>query len=471
MKTTHVSFICLAIILVSFFSAAVVDAHVPVRISIKFILDANGNRPATGALNTDEEINAEFTAAIDILSRLNSELTVERIEFVDLSGLSQWYGTSAATDAGRDAVRNAALASPAAFHWRSDAINIYINGGPSSAISDFPPNNNIILMNQGCGNQPSCILHEIGHSLNLMHTHETSGGNGDACGDTITDNKTWTKNQLAQNNFGCLYLDCSAAQKGAVDLVYNNVMSYHVDEPQTRLSPCQMDRISSQSDGDKNWLLAKLPVYVDKSRFVLFQLGTFGLPYTSLQNALDAGGITNRVLVLQQGAYTMTQETIHTNVEIVTRSGPSTVSHPGVQSYVLPVDLENSKHPRVRDAVRASQDEERNGRKVIEDAENAVKTAGKAEEKSAIRAEAKEKQKIHRDKAVKGLLEAEQYAEKDEKIAIQLELAQRYRDAGDYERAILYFTKVAVGTDQPNLKQVALFQIDTCRKRMSRGGQ
>ncbi|MBI5483972.1 MAG: hypothetical protein HY888_05875, partial [Deltaproteobacteria bacterium] len=100
-------------------------AQVPLRISIKFILDASGNRPATGNLNTDAEINTEFTSAINILARAYTEFSVDRIEFVDLSGLSQWYSTSAATTTGRDQLRTAAIAAPATYHWRTDAINIY----------------------------------------------------------------------------------------------------------------------------------------------------------------------------------------------------------------------------------------------------------------------------------------------------------------------------------------------------------
>lgn len=445
-------------------------AQVPLRISIKFILDASGNRPATGNLNTDAEINTEFTSAINILARAYTEFSVDRIEFVDLSGLSQWYSTSAATTTGRDQLRTAAIAAPATYHWRTDAINIYINGGTSSAISDFPPNNNIILMNQWCGNTPSCILHEMGHSLNLMHTHEPCCTNQDACADTITDNSGWTKDQLAQNNYGCLYASCTASQKNAVDLVYNNVMSYHTDEPQLRLSPCQMDRISSQAYGDRNWIASKIPVYVNK--YVAGTSGTFASPYMTLQGALNAGGLDNRVLVLQQGTYTTSQELINFNqLDIVTRSGPSSFSLPGVQKYILPVELENSKNPGVSNAIKSVQNEDRSARNVDKTAAIAEANAVKAEEKAAIRADANSRAKIHHDNAIKGLLGAEQFAENNEKLAIQLELAQRYRDAGDCDNAIRFFKKVAEATDQPGLKEEALSQIGRCGNKKSNIGK
>lgn len=76
------------------------------------------------------------------------------------------------------------------------------------------------------------------------------------------------------------------------------------------------------------------------------------------------------------------------------------------------------------------------------------------------------RRKPHQDNAQKGLLDAEQYAEGDEKLAIQMELAQRYRDGGDCRKAIEYFKKVADATGQPGLKQAANLQIDICSKKL-----
>jgi len=149
--------VLLAIVLI--LTAGAAHAYVPVRISIKFILDANGNRPATGNLNTDAEINAEFDAGIDILRNVLSEFRIYRTELVDLTGISQYYSVTA-NSTNRDNLRTDAINNPATYLWRNNAINVYINGGTGSAISKFPPDNDIILMNQWCGNTPSCILHE-----------------------------------------------------------------------------------------------------------------------------------------------------------------------------------------------------------------------------------------------------------------------------------------------------------------------
>ncbi len=450
--------VLLAIVLV--LAAATAHAYVPVRISIKFILDANGNRPATGNLNTDAEINAEFDAGIDILRNVLSEFRIYRTELVDLSGVSQYY-SAAANSTNRDNLRADAISNPTAYLWRTNAINVYINGGTSSAISKFPPDNDIILMNQWCGNTPSCILHEIGHSLNLLHTHE--GGGADGCADTISDNSSWTRDDIALNNFGCVYAACTAAQQDKVDLVFNNVMSYHISEPQLRLSPCQMDRISTQGDSDRSWLLAKTPVYVNSGYTGLFQFGRFTAPYKTLQAAVDAG-LAGKVLVLQNGYYTVSTA-ISDNTTIVTRSAPSTIDR-GVLLYSLPVDLEKSAVPEVRRAVKAVQLEDKAARQVIKAAKQAAEGAATAAERASILADAEARKKQHEANAIQQLLNAVKFAGGKEKIAIQLELAQRYRDSGNYAEAVRFFSIVADSTKQEHLRERALYEANRAQERL-----
>jgi len=125
-------------------------AYVPIRISIKWIVDATGSRSTTGNLNTDNEINAEVDAGNSILASNYSEFRLEVLDLYDLSGVSQYYSTNATTNncVNVGNLRTDAVSNPAAYGWRSDAINIYINGGASSACSNFPPDNDIIFMNQ-----------------------------------------------------------------------------------------------------------------------------------------------------------------------------------------------------------------------------------------------------------------------------------------------------------------------------------
>lgn len=446
-------------------------AYVPVRISIKFIVDVNGNRPATGNLNTDAEINAEVDWASTILAGVLSEHRVDLLELYDLTGVSQWYNVSSTFNNCQNvtALRNAAVASPATYGWRNDAINIYINGhATSSACSNFPPNNDIILMSQSCANNPSCVLHEMGHSLNLLHTHEPCCTNQDYCADTITDSSGWTRDQIANNNFGCLYANCTAAQQDQVDLVFNNVMSYHVGEPQLRLSACQKDRTSTQGDSDRNWLLTHIPIYVD-STYSGSQNGRFPTPYSTLQGAVNAGGLSGKVIVLEQGSYLL-NTVISTNADMVTRSGPSIVDH-GAYLYHVPTDLENSKTPEVSNAVKAARSEDKAARKAMKDGKAAAKKAKTSQERASIMANAKTRKKEHEDNALSSLLKAEKFASGEEKIALQYELGQRYRDAGNCADAIKFFDLVAAGTSQEHLRERVLSEIKQCQTKLDSSRQ
>ena len=473
-----VNHILVALMAISIFPC-LSHAQVGVKISIKFILDQNGNRPATGNMNTDADIRFDVDQGTRILRDVITEFALDRIhEVIDLPGLSNPWFTATADIPTRDALRTAAIANPTAFSWRTDALNVYVNGGIGSAVSDFPPNNNIILVNQSCGNTPSCFLHEIGHSLNLFHTHEPGG---DQCVDTLPDKETSSKDQLSLDNFGQIYVNLTPAQREQVDMTYNNIMSYHTDEPQRRISPCQMNRSSTQGYIDRNRLYSRIPIYVKNTSSSPTEDGSFENPFRSLQGALNAGGLANRALVLEQGGYTMSQSTINADVHMLPRSAPSQViratatalpqisgiqsvitqSEPtanpqGVKRYSLPVDLENSQNPQVRIPVRAVQNDDTAARVLMRDAAEAARAAVRQEDKDAILAAAEARRKQLQESAVNHLLEAEQYASGDEKLALQWELAQRYRDSADFELAVKYYKLVAETTDQQYLKEEAL---------------
>lgn len=464
MKAIRTYMLIKCIIIILLLCVGSVYAEVPVKISVKFILDAFGRRPALGNLNHDADIKGEVDYGNEILANMKSELRLDLLEIIELAGVSHYYNTPALGNNGnnRDDLRSDAMSNPVLYQWRNDAINIYINGNNGAAISDFPPDNNIILMNQGC-RSPDCILHEVGHSLNLMHTHETCCG-GDQCADTITDNANWNRDDIALNNFGDTYNNLTQAQKDQVDSVWFNVMSYHpfVD----RLTLCQMDRMSTQGYDDWDWLYTKEPIYVDKYYTGSSESGGFDSPYTTLQDALDAGDLNGKVLVLQQGSYLIDQEVINDNVEIVTRFGQSSVSPNGVQLYELPIDLENSENSKVSAAIKAVQEEDKGARKAIREAKKAAKKTEKEEEKAAIKAKGEAKRMKHFKNALDFLKEAERHAIGDEKIAIQLEMAQRYRNAGDFKKAVKYYNRVAEATDQQLLKEKAMYLANECMKKL-----
>ena len=387
---------------------------VPVRVQFNFILNASGNRPSSGDLNTDEEVEAQVTRANQILAAWTSELRIHSLGIQEVSGASQYYLASAnSTD--RDNLRASAMADPSRYHWRNDAVNIYITAASDSAISKFPPDNDIILVCQSIFN--TTIMHELGHSLSLYHTHETCCG-GDGCDDTIEDNDRWDRDDIALNNFGQVYANLTSGQKYQVDMVWSNLMSYHNGDYRWMISNCQHDKMSAQAYSDRTWLLTKVPVYVDAA-WGGSQNGSFSQPYRTIQNAINAGALNNRVLVLEYGTHDNPSSLLRTATDVVTRKGTSTIRE-SKPDYDLPYNLEDSKNPNVRAAILAAQQ------------------SARQKDVPAV---------------IRHLLEAEKHATGRERDAIRLELAQRYRDSDQLDQAAAWFDKLAAEADQPGLRR------------------
>lgn len=394
---------------------------VPVRVSVKFILNSSGNRSATGSINTDEEVMAQFTRSSEIFSRFISEIRLHEVEILNVSGQSTYYGNDASASS-RDAIRNAAIANPGAFFWRNNAVNLYITGASASAIADFPPDNNIVIMCQGSFD--TTMAHELGHILNLAHTHEPCCG-GDGCADTLGDDPDWNKDQIANNAYGLTYANCSTGQKFNVDMTFSNLMSYHDPDNRSMISPCQMDKQSNQVWDDRNFFLSKLPIYI-QAGYGGAQAGSFSQPYSTIQGAINAGVLNNRVMVLKTATHTDPSSAISTRTDLVTRRGTSTIREKAPE-YDLPYDLENSRNAAVREAI--------------------------------LRVQANDNQK-DKTAALAALLDAEKAATGREKHSIQLELAQRNRDAQRFDEAEQWFGKVAAETEQAGLRKHALRRVD-----------
>jgi hypothetical protein len=406
------------------FSANICMAQVPVRVSFKFILDAGGSRPATGNLNTDAEVGDQLERGNNALAFDKSELRIDNLEIVDVAGISQWFNVD------RDqleALRSAATSNPTLYSWRNDAINVYINGFCTGGRALFPPTNDIIIIGQCCTGD--VLIHEMGHSFSLYHTHENDG-----CADTIADDPSWDRDDIALNNFGDVYDNLTTQQKALVDIVWFNIMSYHAGDV---LSQCQMDRMSTQGYDDRSWIYSREPIYVNSAAIGSFPTGSFVNPYKFLDSALNAWNINGKVLVLQNGSYTTVEPQIDEVIEVVTRFGDSTIARSATESdvlYTLPVNLESeSKSAYVRDAISDVKENDRNGKP---------------------------------DKAIEKLIEAEAYAQDKEKIAIQLELAQRYRHSQNYEKAVEYYNLVAEATEQKHLREEALRLVEVCKAKL-----
>jgi hypothetical protein len=192
------------------------------------------------------------------------------------------------------------------------------------------------------------------------------------------------------------------------------------------ISSCQLDRMSTQTYTDRNWLLSKVPVYVDAAASGT-QNGSFVDPYQNIQQAISAGVLNGRVLVVDTGTHANPSSVISTRTDVVPRKGSCTIRD-APPLYDLPYAVEESKNPAVRDAiVRAQQSDRR------QDLESVIAN----------------------------LQEAEQAATGREKSAIQLELAQRFRDSDRFDEAGAWFVKVAADADQEALRKQALTRAET----------
>ncbi|MCZ6837433.1 MAG: hypothetical protein O7G85_16780, partial [Planctomycetota bacterium] len=159
------------------------------RVSVKFILDGNDNRPAAaGSLSSDAEVQAQIDLANQILDDTGRGYRLVLTETVDLSGVDEWFNDNVLTSKGP--LEAAAEGDPSTYAWRSNAINIYINGSNSSGVCSFPNilGEDIIFLGQDVRN--TTILHEIGHYMNLCHTQGCICGSCDPDGFLDECNRT-----------------------------------------------------------------------------------------------------------------------------------------------------------------------------------------------------------------------------------------------------------------------------------------
>ncbi len=167
------------------------------RVSVKHILDSNGNRstgdPAaycsTGCWTQDLDVITDIAECNTVLANNGFDWSLEITEIVDVAGVSQYFTVTAESEV--YALESAAIANPSLYQWRSDAINIYIvdrvfdkSGGKFGGYCSFPTDHEIIVMNNtsGIANDGVGWLHEIGHYLSLTHTFQGGTSNDDCTG-------------------------------------------------------------------------------------------------------------------------------------------------------------------------------------------------------------------------------------------------------------------------------------------------
>jgi hypothetical protein len=337
--TTHLPLVvlALAVCLLTVWGAAA-RAEVPIRLSVKFILDATGSRPALGLINTNDEVTAQVDLGNQILAAMGSEFRLELVEIVDLAGVPDWYGAMPLQDIVD--LRDEARDDPDAFAWRSESANVYVSGSSGSGAAILPTNdswfvnnaNDIILVGQGL--RTTTFIHEVGHLMNNEHTFE--GG-------------------------------CSPS---AVD----NVMSY--DVTRDRFEECQMDKQSRQASYGAMFL-GRRAYYVDGQNGSDNDYASFDDPMRTLDRVLDydPSVFQGTTLVLLNDTQLSEPVTIP-DLEIVSRRGPRTI-HEDNKLWELPTDIDPDFSPAVRALLRETRaaDRARNRRGGVVALERAAQRA------------------------------------------------------------------------------------------------
>ncbi len=226
------------------------------KVSVKFILDANGRRAELGRLVTDADVRNQIATANRILCAVGERTTLELADIVDVRDRPEHF-RMLCRDHEKTALDREAQANPGPYGWRSDAINVYVVGQLSGCggLCSFPESgSDIIVMGQLVS--ATTLLHELGHYFGLCHTQGCPCGScdpgasgfcdtipeDDGIDDTLPDLACWTREDIAFESFGTDFESLTPDEKTRVDDTFFNVMSYHaVDPERSRLTPGQVE--------------------------------------------------------------------------------------------------------------------------------------------------------------------------------------------------------------------------------------
>ena len=310
------------------------------RVSVKVILDANGQRPPAGNFSTDDEIRGMIAEGNHQMTNIGRGYRYTLTEIVLVAGISQWF------DADRtnvNAIEAAAELDPDTYKYRTNAINIYINNWGGTAVCSFPHDadnaNDLIFIGQG--SFLTSFMHESGHYFDLLHSftgeafqnaNNTTctnanycascslkiGGDGDLIPDTIADNECWSSAaEILAGNPG--------ADNAAVQLLFHNIMSYRGDQ-RTSVTEDQLDRMTDTANS------IRLKVTSGKTRYVSLDGSIFytGLrsnqPKRTVQAGVTASAAAGGDIVLMRPGSFNEQFTINKPVTLrATRAGAVTI--------------------------------------------------------------------------------------------------------------------------------------------------
>ena len=257
------------------------------RVSVKIVLQANGNRPPGGILITDIGIQTNINAANDFIRKFSRGYQYRLTEIVDLPGHSGLLDMDC--EAASDSIIAGVQNNPASYLWRNNAVNVYITRASDTEGCAF---NGLLVLNFNTDHK--VIVHESGHHLGLNHTQgfrcgrcddptpsgfpagtcSTIPGN-DGINDTLPDLACWFRNDIATNWFNRTYVNLTPSEKIRVDNTTSNIMCYR-PSMRTLFTSDQLDHIADISNTTRNNIATGNTWFVDRDNTCTARNGSSG---------------------------------------------------------------------------------------------------------------------------------------------------------------------------------------------------
>ena len=323
--------------------------EIDIRLSVKYVLDANDNRPS-GHYATEQNVRDAIEATNRALRRWgrgyryvvleNAQGEFDEVSESTAPGSSQFFIISPDSELG--SLEAAAVANPVGYFWRTDAINAYVVSCcaaaaaiPSLNLGErgtfFSVDVNWSSTDPGQNSRTLIWVHELGHHFNLGHpwvddgvsdTRDepspfqctgatpcpegfpcSSGGTSECCCSRKVSNlaaratsQGWTQQEFEDLRYNAM------GYMAPVDCVCLGEEMITVDT--VRLSEGQLDRWTDATRRYHSNEVTGLTYFVDwRNNSAPFN-GYSTDPYATVEDGLDAAAVGNgKIVNIRDGVY------------------------------------------------------------------------------------------------------------------------------------------------------------------------